>query len=106
MRRKLDDRRPCRTVTFEHDGKKYHLTVGFFPDRTPGEIFLNSGGKAGSEADVNMSDAAVAVSLALQHGCPLDVLRDATKRTPSGAPQGPLAAALDLACDVTREIRS
>jgi len=94
-RRRLPDRRKCETIAFEHGGLKYAVTMGYFPDGSVGEIFLNTDGKAGSAADVSASDAALAVSLALQYGCPLEVIRSSVKRNADGSPQGPLAAALD-----------
>jgi hypothetical protein len=42
------------------------------------------------------SDAAIAVSLALQHGAPLDEIRHALKRDARGNAAGPIGAALDL----------
>jgi hypothetical protein len=45
---------------------------------------------------VNARDAAVAVSLLLQHGCPVDTLRRALTRNSDGVASGPLAHALDL----------
>jgi hypothetical protein len=45
---------------------------------------------------VNARDAAVAVSLLLQHGCPVDTLRRALTRDSDGSASGPLARALDL----------
>jgi hypothetical protein len=45
---------------------------------------------------VNARDAAVAVSLLLQHGCPVDTLRQALTRNGDGSGSGPLAHALDL----------
>jgi hypothetical protein len=47
-------------------------------------------------ASILASDAAIAASLALQFGCPADVLRKALMRDPQGRASGPLAAALDL----------
>lgn len=100
MRDQLPHRRYSETLKLDHEtyvGKiKYLVTVGFYDDGRPGEIFVNTSMKTGNEADTAVADAAVAVSLALQYGCPLDVLRTAMKRTPAGAPMGPLAHALDL----------
>jgi ribonucleoside-diphosphate reductase alpha chain len=45
---------------------------------------------------VNARDAAVAASLLLQHGCPVDTLRRALTRNGDGSASGPLAKALDL----------
>src|SRR5436190_9495085 len=91
-RRRLPARRPTRTFSFEHEGpsstQKYHATVGYYDIDClrPGELFLNSSQKAGSEADIFASDAAIAISLALQHGCKLELLRHAVQRTSTGKP--------------------
>lgn len=75
---------------------RYLATIGRSPvDETVLEVFLNSSMKQGTFADVNAADAALAASLALQYGCPLDVLRKGMKRNADGVPQGPLGAALD-----------
>lgn len=95
-RKRLPERRFAETTKFEVDGHSYYLTVGYFADNMKvGEIFINSSMKLGSMADVNACDGAVAVSLALQYGCPLELLRSGMKRNANGSPQGPLGAALD-----------
>lgn len=104
-RRRLPSRRASVTVSFKHSivgGKptEFKLTVGFFEDETPGEIFVNTSQRAGSEADMNASDAAVLASLALQYGCPLEILCAAVKRNPDGSPTGPIGRALDEVKDI------
>jgi hypothetical protein len=99
-RKKLPSRRPLETFKFEHDGLKYLMSVGFEVDHeakkfVPRELFLNSAQILGSATDINACDAAVAVSIALQHGVPLDDLRTAMKRNADGSPQGFVGAALD-----------
>lgn len=95
-RKRLPERRFAETTRFEVDGHGYYLTVGYFPDDMQvGEIFINSSMKLGSMADINACDGAVAVSLALQYGCPLEMLRSGMKRNVDGSAQGPLGAALD-----------
>jgi ribonucleoside-diphosphate reductase alpha chain len=42
------------------------------------------------------SDAAVAASLALQHGCNIDTLRQALLREENGSAAGPLGMMLDI----------
>jgi hypothetical protein len=91
----LTNRRFSQTLNFEVDGQKYIATVSFFDDGHLGELFINSSGKLGSTADVNAADGALAVSLALQYGCPVEVLQKAMKRNTDGSAQGPLGAALD-----------
>lgn len=94
VRERLPNKRACETVAFERDGSNYQMTIGFYADRRPGEIFLNAD-RSDSLLDVLTSDAAIAISLALQHGCPLDVIRHALKRNSSGEAASPIGAALD-----------
>jgi hypothetical protein len=95
MRQHLTNRRPAQTLNFEVDGQRYVATVSLFDDGRLGELFINSGGKLGSTSDVNAADGALAISLALQYGCPAEVLQRAMKRNTDGTAQGPLGAALD-----------
>lgn len=93
-RDRLPNRRACETSAFEHAGARYRLTVGFYPDGRPGEIFVNHDCST-SLLDVLASDAAIAVSLALQFGCPLETITHALKRNSHGEPSSPIGAALD-----------
>jgi hypothetical protein len=93
-RDRLPNKRACETVTFERDGSNYQMTVGFYPDGRPGEVFLNAD-RGDSLLDVMTSDAAIAVSLALQYGTPLDEIRHALKRNSQGEAASPIGAALD-----------
>jgi len=74
----------------------YVATIGWFNDGSLSELFLNTSGKAGSEADSNAADGATSISLALQYGCPAEVIRHALKRNADGSATGPLAKALDV----------
>jgi hypothetical protein len=93
-RERLPNKRACETIAFERDGSQYQMTVGYYPDRRPGEIFLNAD-RSNSLLDVLASDATIAVSLALQHGCTLETVRHALKRNSSGEASSPIGAALD-----------
>jgi hypothetical protein len=93
-RNRLPNRRPAETIAFERAGSRYCLTVGFFPDGRPGEVFLNAD-RADSLLDVLTSDAAILASLALQYGCPLDAITHALKRDARGTAASPIGAALD-----------
>ncbi len=104
-------RRPALTFRLDHTTfsgarHRFTVTIGLY-DRhigDVGEIFVNTAGKAGSESDTLVSDAAVAISLALQYGCPLDVLRLAMKRESDGRPSGLLSRVLDeIALQVTTD---
>lgn len=98
MRETLPTRRLANTTTFEHEGLKYILTFSCFPNGEVAEVFLNTEMKSGSLADISVQDGAVLLSLALQHGCPVSVLREAVKRDPQGKAQGPLGQAIDVVC--------
>jgi ribonucleoside-diphosphate reductase alpha chain len=94
-RQRLPNRRGYELLTFEHDGIRYTAGIGRFADGGLAGILLNTA-KHGSAVDVNARDAAVAASLLLQHGCPVDTLRQALTRNGDGSGSGPLAHALDL----------
>jgi hypothetical protein len=93
-REHLPHRRPCETISFEHEGHRYKATVGYYADGRIGEIFL-VGGKPGTALDHSCRDAAVATSLALQSGVDIEVLRKAVTRLDGGEPAGPLGVLLD-----------
>lgn len=98
-RNRLPNRR--YNETFEYctaDGQCYLATIGFDGQKVA-ELFINSASKLTTTSDINAADGAVAVSLALQYGCPIEVLRDAMKRNQQGEAVGCLGAALD---EVTR----
>lgn len=94
-RRVLPLRRAAETFALEVGGQRYRITIGRHADGTIGEIFLQNF-KPGSQSDSNARDAAVAASLALQHGCPLETLQRALLRDSHGRPSTPLGAAVDL----------
>lgn len=93
-RNRLPNRRLSETIAFERDGSQYQMTVGYFPDGTVGEVFLNAD-RANSLLDVLTSDAAILASLALQHGCSLQTIAHALKRDARGIAASPIGAALD-----------
>jgi hypothetical protein len=94
-RESLPNRRACETIAFERDGFRYQMTVGLYADGRAGEIFLNAD-RGDSLLDVLASDGAILVSLALQHGCPLETITHALKRDGRGIAASPIGAALDL----------
>jgi len=93
-RDRLPNRRACETIAFEKDGSRYCLTIGFYRDGRPGEVFLNHD-RSNSTLDALSSDAAILASIAIQFGCPLDVIRHALKRNSRGEAQSPIGIALD-----------
>jgi ribonucleoside-diphosphate reductase alpha chain len=73
VRRRLPDERQAIVHHFNVGGYEGYLTVGFYEDGSPGEIFITTA-KEGSTVSGLMDCFATAVSLALQYGLPLKVL--------------------------------
>jgi ribonucleoside-diphosphate reductase alpha chain len=96
-RRRLPNRRGHLVIEFEHGGFAYTAGIGFFDAacQQPAEIFLSTA-KHGTLLDTNARDGAIAASLLLQHGCPIETLRRALTRNGDGSASGPLAHVLDL----------
>jgi hypothetical protein len=88
-------RLPNRRAAEEVGSLRYAATIGRYVDGAVGEILLQNL-KPGSQSDSNARDAAVAASLALQHGCPLETVRCALLRDSHGRPSTPLGAAVDI----------
>ena len=70
----LPQRRPHLVIQFEHDGQRYCGGYGVDQDLTIREIWLNSH-KTSSFLDTVVCDAAVAVSIALQHGAKIETIK-------------------------------
>jgi ribonucleoside-diphosphate reductase alpha chain len=71
IRKRLPKSRPSQTVSFTVGGAEGYLTAGSYPDDGLGEVFLKLG-KQGSTLAGVMDAFSIAVSIALQHGVPLD----------------------------------
>ena len=94
-RQRLPNRRRAETFELEVAELKYTCTVGRFADGRIGELFLNNH-KSNSAADTNARDAAIAFSIAVQHGADAEAIRKALCRDARGNASGPLGIALDL----------
>ena len=71
IRRRLPDERQAIVHHFNVGGYEGYLTIGFYEDGRPGEIFITTA-KEGSTVSGLMDCFATAVSLALQYGVPLE----------------------------------
>ena len=114
-RQRLPNRRPSHTETLQVDGQAVTATVGFDECGRPREVFM-AAGKEGSLLNALLADAAVVISVALQHGIPAAALAKSVGRLPAGpvvpadldqtpgqkVPASPIAAALDLVCAFQR----
>ena len=69
-REHLPARRHSLVFDFELNGLRFTASYSCSLDNRVGEIFLQNH-KPGSQSDSNARDAAMAASLALQFGCPL-----------------------------------
>ncbi len=110
LRQRLPNRRTSHTEALEVAGQSFTATVGFDPESgQPRELFLTAG-KEGSMLNAMLADAAVVISVALQHGVPAAALAKSVGRLPAGpvapasldhapgqkVPASPIGAALDL----------
>jgi len=95
LRERLRNRRRSETFALELHGLRYLASFSRFNDGRVAEVFLQSL-KPASQSDSNARDSAIAASLALQYGCPLDVLRRALLRDAQGRASTPLGRALDI----------
>ncbi|MDQ1716775.1 MAG: ribonucleoside-diphosphate reductase alpha chain [Pseudonocardiales bacterium] len=72
IRKRLPKSRPSQTVSFAVGGAEGYLTAGSYPDDGGlGEVFLKLG-KQGSTLAGVMDAFSIAISIALQHGVPLE----------------------------------
>ncbi len=91
VRRRLPQTRMSVTHKFEVAGHEGYLTVGYYDDGEPGEIFIKMA-KEGSMASGLLDGLAMTMSVAIQHGVPLKLLCDKFKHTrfePSGFTNNP-----------------
>jgi ribonucleoside-diphosphate reductase alpha chain len=86
VRHKLPEERMSITHKFNIGGHEGYITVGLYPNGSPGEIFITMA-KEGSTVSGLMDSFSCAISLALQHGVPLKMLSEKfahTRFEPSG----------------------
>jgi hypothetical protein len=92
---RLPDRRIAETITLEHDGKRFMVTIGFYPDGRPGEVFTH-GARSGSALDALLADACVVVSCLIQHGVAPQDLAASMGRLGDAEPASIIGAVVDL----------
>ena len=94
MRRVLPQRRAAETFDMRFWNQLFTVTVGFYPDGTPGEVFID-GCKTGNDIESIARDAGVLLSLALQHRISPETSRHAVTRGASEEPASILGAVVD-----------
>jgi hypothetical protein len=92
---RLPNRRFAATVELEHGGSRFTITVGFYPDGRPGEVFTH-GMRSGSTLDALLADACVVVSLLLQHGVDPADLAASMGRLGSAEPASVIGAVINF----------
>src|SRR6476620_2749789 len=93
-RQTLPQRRAAETSHLRFWNQSFTVTICFYPDGTLGEVFID-GGKSGQDIQSTARDAAVVLSLALQHGTPIETIRHAVTRSDSGEAASILGAIVD-----------
>lgn len=93
-RRILPQRRRAETFAIVCRNQPVTITAGFYPDGTVGEVFIDTG-KSGADLAHVARDAAVVISLALQHGTPLAAIKHAITRNGAGEAVSILGATVD-----------
>jgi ribonucleoside-diphosphate reductase alpha chain len=105
MRRTLPQRRTAETFDLVFRNQPVTIAAGFFPDGSLGEMFINIG-KSGADLTHIAHDAAVVISLALQHGVPIEAIRHAITRNSDGSPASILGTVVDALAVLSGEERS
>lgn len=87
----LPNRRNSIGFSLEFQGERYDVTAGFYSDGRIGETFINrvigkSSAKVGTLLDGICRDAAILVSLCLQHGVGINTIKHAITRDEEGEP--------------------
>jgi hypothetical protein len=103
-RERLPNRRPAETVELEHLGTRFTVTIGFYPDGRPGEVFTH-GIRTGSSLDALLADACILVSWLIQHGVDPKDLAPSMGRLGNAEPASVIGAVVDLAASAHPEAK-
>jgi hypothetical protein len=94
-RRRLENRRRAVALEIEHAGHRYRMHTGFFAHGAIGEIFIDAA-KPNSALDAFAADAAILISLLLQHSATPAEIGHALRRAPDGQPASLIGAVVDI----------
>ena len=84
IRRTLPQRRAAETFDMQFWNQLFRVTVGFYPDGTPGEVSIDRG-KTGNDIQSIARDAGALLSPA-QHGTSMESVRHAITRDSRPSP--------------------
>jgi hypothetical protein len=94
-RRRLGNRRLAVAFEFQHRDQRYRAQICPFPDGSGiAELFLDTA-KPDSALDAFAADAAILISLLLQHGSSVSEIGHALRRCPNGEPASLVGAVVD-----------
>lgn len=99
MRVKAPNRRRCETYKCKHGKQKMFVTVGFYEDGRPYEIFVNTA-KAGSDLNVLLYMFGITASIAIQCGADVKLLIALWRDTAQDSHFRSIADALEQACAI------
>ena len=96
----LSGRRSSYNFTIEFQGERYDVTAGHYDDGRIGEIFINRvrdkrAAKLGAHLDAACRDAAIVISMLLQHGTRIEELKHSLTREEDGEPMSILGVIVD-----------
>lgn len=94
-REALPNRREIETFRFEHAGIKHFCSLSRYEDGRLAEVFCDAA-KVGTDFQALAHDGAKLISLALQHGTPVETLSHAMERDDMGMPSSSLGKLLDM----------
>ena len=111
MRERLPDRRKALTFDFVHaypgaSERMFTASVGFHADGRVGELFVHAVDGASRNVNVDVHDAAIALSFALQNGANLADIGRAMLRSEDGRPHGFMGALIDAALALIDEAQA
>jgi hypothetical protein len=100
----LPARRSCDTFELDFGGlrKAHTISVGFYPDGRPGEVFITAG-KSGEHIEALARDCAILLSLALQNNVPLQSIAHALTRDTQNQPLSIACAVVDQLTRIDRQ---
>jgi hypothetical protein len=90
----LPNRRGAVAVNFTHRDQRFRAHIGYFAGGGVAEIFLDAT-RPDSALDAFAADAAILISLLLQHGATPAEIGHALRRAPDGLPASLIGAAID-----------
>lgn len=99
-RQALPQRRHCETFEIDFGGltKRHTVTVGYYDDGRPGEVFI-TGGKSGEMVEAIARDGAILLSMALQYGADIHAVKGAITRDSFDKPMSIVGAVVDRLSD-------